>query len=210
VRVVYRRLEDPDDPIIREVLTRMSRFVCGLQTPGDIRDEVMYIGETVFPVKLARCRPGAVTKEKYLYLTADPGKAGRPMYFAPGCMLFLAFLDAAADKAKAGELVKKLCGYIAENIPGAAVEGNDVLVGSGKCCGVEAIFDPDRRGVHIQTIVTLEAAAAQAMTTEADFAGRKYGRIAGACDGGRMERGQARLMVLRLADLIAKWRAANG
>jgi hypothetical protein len=210
VRAVYRRLEDPDDPIIREVLTRMSRFACGLQTPGDIRDEVMYIGETVFPVKLARCRPGAVTKEKHLYLINDPGKAGRPMYFAPGVMVILIFINAVTDAGGAEELRRTAGELIADGIPGAVRDGNDTLVNGEKAAGLEVFHAPGGPGVHVQMLLTLEAAAVKGMAAEADFEGRKYAGITGLCDGTGADRGKILDKVLRLPALIDEWRAANG
>ncbi|MDR0464244.1 MAG: hypothetical protein LBG94_03900 [Treponema sp.] len=73
-------LTNPDDPKIREVTTRMSRFVCNLETEEERYKEKAYIVETDIPIVFTRYTPDKVISEKNVYLITTSEKNGSRIF----------------------------------------------------------------------------------------------------------------------------------
>ena len=86
-------LTDPDDPKIREITIRMSRFACNLESEEERYKEKAYIVETNVPIILKGYAPYNVTSEKYVYITPKPQKSGSRIFIVPGVMALVMYIN---------------------------------------------------------------------------------------------------------------------
>jgi hypothetical protein len=207
--VEYVTLKTPDDPIIREVTTRMSRFVCGLETEQERGKEKAYVVESDFPLVLSRYTPDKVTADKNVYLTTACEKNGSRIFLVPGVIALIMFFSAKGDERTAEEARKMLQDYFVKRIEGSCAEGNDILINKRKVMGITVYYNPVHNLVMIRFVLTLKAGYIAGMAGELDFADRKYKGITGVCDETGLREETVRAIVSESIDFVLAWRPEN-
>jgi hypothetical protein len=202
-------LTDQDDPKIREVTTRMSRFVCNLETGREYLTEKAYIAETNIPIVFSRYTPDKVTSEKNVYLITKLEKSGSRIFLAPGVMVLILFMRKRVDEKSAKEAQVFFLDYFAKQINGACINGNDMMIGGKKVMGMTVMFNEQNGMMMVRFMLTLTAKAVENMTSEADFAEKKYKNITGVCDETGMSEDAIRTLVNGFIEVALSWRPGN-
>jgi hypothetical protein len=202
-------LKTGDEPVIREITTRMSRFVLALDAPGEREKEAAYIVETETPVVITRYTPDKVGAEKNVYLITALEKSGSKIFLAPGVITPVMFIRVNGGEKTALEVRKALGDYFTARIKGAYTDGNDLLINRKKVTGFTVIYRVDSRMLMAAYMFTIKAAHVAAMTTGADFEGCKYTGIAGVCDETGLSENDVRAMVEESVSMVMNWRPAG-
>jgi hypothetical protein len=201
-------LTDPDDPIIREVTTRMSRFVCNLESEQDRLMEKAYIVETKIPVVFSRYTPDKVESQKNMYLITKQEKSGSRIFLAPGVIVLIMFMQKRIDEKSLREAQAFFLDYFVKQIKGAYADGNDVLINGKKTMGLTLM--PNVNGTTmIRFMLTLRAETIKTMTSTEDFEDRKYRGITGVCDETDMSEDSIRTLVEGFVESALTWRPKN-
>jgi hypothetical protein len=202
-------ITDPDDPKIREVTTRMSRFVCGLETDQDRFTEKVYIAETTIPIVFSRYTPDKVTSEKNVYLITRLEKNGSRVFLAPGVIALIMFMRKQINEKSAKEAQSFFLDYFAKRIKGACVDGNDMLVNGKKVMGMTIMFNEQNGMTMVRFMLTIKSKSVRGMTGTEDFAEKKYTNITGVCDETGMSEDIIRSLVNDFVDTALSWRPGN-
>lgn len=190
-------LTDPNDPKIREVTARMSRFVCNLQTKSECFNEAAYIVETDVPVTFTRYTPDKVTSKKNVYLITEQEKSGSRIFFCPGVIGLIMFLKTGKtiDEGNVKSIQSSFMEYFINQIKGAYADGNDILINGKKIMGITVIHNISNGTLMIRFILTCKAERLKLLVSKDDFVGRKYKDITGVCDETGISESEARGMV---------------
>jgi hypothetical protein len=199
----------PDDPKIREITTRMSRFVCNLETGYERCTEKAYIVETKAPIVFSRHTPDKVTAEKNVYLITKLEKNGSRVFLAPGVIAVIVFINKRFDQSSAEEAQLFFLNYFARQIKGAGVDGNDLLINGKKVMGMTVIFNEPNGTAMIRFMLTVKSESVIKMTDDEDFADRKYKTITGVCDETGMSEGAIRALVSGFPETVLLWGMGN-
>jgi hypothetical protein len=209
MRVERLLLKSPDDPVISEVSARMIRFVCRLETEEERYRENAYIAETALPLVFTRYTADRFTGEKNSYVCTAVEKNETRICLAPGCAVFIAFMNRKTGLAGGEELAMALRDGIARRVPGARGDGNDVLLGGKKAAGITVLINPDAGTAMARLALTMESAALREAFPDESFAGRKYAGITGIADGTGLSPEKAREILWGLPDIAEEWRSGG-
>jgi hypothetical protein len=202
-------ITDPDDPIIREVTTRMSRFVCNLETDHERFTEKAYIVETKIPIAFSRHTPDKVTAEKNVYLITRMEKNGSRVFLAPGVIAVIIFMRKRLDQNSAIKAQDFFLNYFSKQIKGACIDGNDLLINGKKAMGMTVMFNELNGTAIIRFMLTIKSESVRGMTNDEDFADRKYKTITGVCDETGMSEDTIRTMVNGFPETVLSWEPEN-
>jgi hypothetical protein len=202
-------LKTGDEPIIREVTTRMSRFVCGLDMPSESKKEAAYIVETEVPLVFSRYTPDKVTAEKNVYLITKLEKSGTRIFLAPGVIALIMFFRSKGDEKTAKAVQRALQDYFTSHIKGASADGNDLLINNKKIMGITAIQRIDSEMMMVRYMLTMNVEHIAAITTDTDFEDRKYKNITGVCNETDVSTDEVRAMVEESINIVTAWRTKD-
>jgi len=200
----------PDDPKIREITTRMSRYVCNLEKEQERFSEKAYIVEAKKPIVFSRYTPDKVTSEKNVYLITNHEKNGSRIFLAPGVIALIMFMKKRwMDEKKAKAAQEYFMDYFITQIKGTYIDGNDILIGSKKIMGMTVMYNNLFNTMMVRFMLTLKAGSAQSAAREEDFAERKYKGITGACDETGMSEDTIRGIVSGFVKYVLFWRGSR-
>ena len=198
-----------DDPKIREITTRMSRFACNLDTEQERLAEKAYIVETKTPIVFSRYTPDKVASQKNVYLITKQEKNGSRIFLAPGVMALVLLMRKRIDQNSAKEAQLFFQNYFAKKITGACIDGNDLMINGKKAMGMTVMYNEQSGMAMIRFMLTLKAESVRTMTGAGDFADRKYKAIAGVCDETGMSEDAIRTLVNGFVETALSWRPEN-
>jgi hypothetical protein len=196
----------PDDPKIREITIRMSRFVCNLEAEQERLTEKAYIVETKIPIVFSRYTPDKVTSEKNVYLITKNEKNGSRVFITPGVMAFAMFIRKQLEENSAKEAQVFFQDYFVKQIKGAYRDGNDILIDGKKILGMTVVYNNLDGMAMIRFVLTLKSKSIKDLTVDEDFIDRKYKGITGVCDETGMSEETIRAMVYGFVETALSWR----
>ena len=203
-------LTNPDNPKIREVTTRMSRYVCGLESEQECLTEKAYIVETTIPIIFSRYTPDKVATKEYVYLIPKQEKNGSRIFFTPGVIALIMFMKKGPldeNSVKAAQLF--FMDYFVRQIDNSCTNGNDVLINGKKIMGITVLANNINNTVMIRFMLTLKSKFITIYSRDEDFAERKYKGITGVCDETGIDEDTIREMVNGFIDIALSWRPEN-
>jgi len=204
-------LTNPDDPKIREVTTRMSRFVCNLETKEECFKEKAYIVETDIPIVFSRYTPDKVTSEKNVYLITKLEKSGSRIFLAPGTIAFIMFIRTEAmDIFSVKDIELFSLKFFTKHIKNSYTDGNDILINGKKVMGFTLVYNNVLNTLMIRFILTLKSKVLNDFIQDEDFKDRKYKEITGVCDETELSENDVREIINRFIDIVLSWRKTNG
>jgi lipoate-protein ligase A len=187
----------------------MSRFVYGLDTPGEIKKEAAYIVETEVPLVFSRYTPDKVTAEKNVYLITKLEKSGTRIFLVPGVIAVILFFRSEGDEETAKAVQAALQDYFTSRIKGASADGNDLLINKKKIMGITVIQRIDSEMMMVRYMLTVKAEHIAAITTATDFEDRKYKNITGICDETDLSTDEVREIVEESIKIVTAWRTKD-
>jgi hypothetical protein len=204
-------LTNPDDPKIKELTTRMSRFVCSLENEQDRETEIAYIVETKIPLVFHRYTPDKVESQKNVYLITKLEKNGSKVFLTPGVMALIMFMKIGypADGSTAKNAQLFFMDYFIKQIKGAYIDGNDVLIGGKKIMGLTVLLNGTTRTAMIRFMLTAKSKCVKYVTSDKDFEDRKYSGITGVCDETGMSEESVQEMIYGFIKIARAWRPGD-
>jgi len=201
-------LTDPDDPKIREVTTRMSRYVCNLENDQERLTEKAYLVETKIPIVFNRHTPDKVTSQKHIYLITNLEKDGSKIFLVPGVIALIMFLKKEGmneDTAKTAQ--KHFLNYFTKRINGAYPDGNDLLINNKKLMGMTIMYNNLYDTVAVRFMLTMTTEYIP--TLEDDLSDKKYIGIGGVCEETDLTEEDIREMANDFINEVINWRPEN-
>ena len=203
-------LTDPDDPKIREVTTRMSRYACAIQWNEDLTEKA-FVVETEIPIVFTCYAPDKVTSEKYAYITPKGQRSGSRIFLTPGVIALIMFLKKEGMNENTVKAAQKyFLNYFVERIAGAYPDGNDLLINNKKIMGIAIHYNPIANTANIKFMLTMKSEFIKSLTTDEDFIGRKYTGIGGVCEETDLKENAIREMAEDFINVVLNWRPDNG
>lgn len=200
-------LTDPEDPVIRDITTRMSRFVCNLETNEECLKEEAFIIETEVPIVLKCYAPDKVTNEKNVYLTPKEQRSGSRIFITPGVIALVMFLKTPCINLKsAKEATSLFIDYFVKRIKGAYSDNNDILINGKKILGLAFHCNPELETSNIKFMLTFNSDYIKSLINSDDFTDRKYSDITGICNETNLSADAVRNIVNGFIDVVLSWR----
>jgi hypothetical protein len=199
----------PDDPKIREITTRMSRFACNLDTEQERLAEKAYIAETKTPIVFSRYTPDKVSSEKNVYLITKREKNGSRVFLAPGVLAFIMFIQKRLNEKTVKDAQSDFSDYFVKQIKGARTDNNDILIDGKKVMGMTILYNELYNTAIVRFVLTMKSEFVRSMTGADDFAETKYKNITGVCDETGMSEDTIRTMVNGFVETVVSWRGEN-
>jgi len=202
---------NPDDPKIREITTRMSRYVCNLESEQERMAEKAYIVETAVPIIFSRYTPDKVTSEKHVYLITKQEKSGSRIFLVPGVIALIMFIRKGPVDDHSAKLAQSFfMDYFIKQIEGAYADGNDVLIDGKKIMGFTVMYNNTHNTMMLRFMLTLKSELLmKSVARDEDFTEKKYSRITGVCDETGMDEDTIRKMICGFVEIALAWRLEN-